>query len=358
MRLTEQTPPAVLLIVWRRVETTRDVWHRVLNEGARSIYVSGDGPRAGISSDRKQCDAIRALFESPPEGVSVTSRFRECNIGLQLHVVSSINWFFSQVKEGIILEDDILPTSSFFVFSAELLKKYRDSDQISQVSGAAHAPGFNAPCESSYSYDFSVFQHVWGFATWADRWSGFSDFLESRHSVSRREIVEAFPGHSEGFYRHWTRRTNGELRQEKQTWTAAWNTFCGLRGRMSVVPKAPLVSNIGLDEQATNHKREPLIAGRMGQPKELGGLLVGPNNWRPNLARDQYVAATQWPTQTLMARGLLASLEAGRRVVVKALGSGFLGRRVDDDQADQSGIREQNYLTVAQRFWLWRHRRH
>ena len=36
------------------------------------------------------------------------------NLGCKIGVTNSINWFFSNVKEGIILEDDIIAHDDFF----------------------------------------------------------------------------------------------------------------------------------------------------------------------------------------------------------------------------------------------------
>ncbi len=46
-----------------------------------------------------------------------------------------LNWFFENVEQGIILEDDCVPNESFFPFCQELLERYRDDLRVMQISG-------------------------------------------------------------------------------------------------------------------------------------------------------------------------------------------------------------------------------
>lgn len=88
--------------------------------------------------------------------------------GSYLGYINSVNWFFDEVEEGIILEEDILPHPDFFRFCEYFLKMYRHDKRVFHISG------FN-PLGRTNNY-FSRLSMVWGYATWADRWMMYNDF--------------------------------------------------------------------------------------------------------------------------------------------------------------------------------------
>jgi hypothetical protein len=61
--------------------------------------------------------------------------FRESNLGCKNAVSGGINWFFSHEEMGIILEDDCLPSASFFDYATQLLQRYRHDNRIWMISG-------------------------------------------------------------------------------------------------------------------------------------------------------------------------------------------------------------------------------
>jgi hypothetical protein len=57
------------------------------------------------------------------------------NQGCRLGVSRAITWFFEQVEEGIILEDDCVPHPEFFPYCATLLEHYRHDMRVWCISG-------------------------------------------------------------------------------------------------------------------------------------------------------------------------------------------------------------------------------
>ena len=83
---------------------------------------------------------------------------------------SGIDWFFENVEQGIILEDDCLPSQSFFWFCKELLNKYKDNEKVMHIAG----DNFQSDKKrGNGDYYFSVYNHCWGWATWKRSWGHF-----------------------------------------------------------------------------------------------------------------------------------------------------------------------------------------
>ena len=124
----------VLLITWRRPETTRQVLCALRQVSPSVVYVASDGPRNQIEATN--VNATRELIDHEIDWPCKVSRlFSETNQGCEKGVSEAINWFFSSVEEGIILEDDCVPHIDFFDFCRNLLKRYKDDQRIWCISG-------------------------------------------------------------------------------------------------------------------------------------------------------------------------------------------------------------------------------
>jgi hypothetical protein len=106
----------------------------------------------------------------------VKTLFRDNNLGCKLGVSGGIDWFFENEEEGIILEDDVMPISSFFPYCDELLERYRHVDSVGTISGCNLLSNRFTP-ESSYM--FSRYCRIWGWASWRRAWRNYDVEMKS-----------------------------------------------------------------------------------------------------------------------------------------------------------------------------------
>ena len=125
----------VLFLIFNRPDTTQQVFDEIRKARPEQLYVAADGPRKDQSADYELCKKTRDIIQQVDWDCKVFTCFRDENLGCKRSVSSAIDWFFSHVEEGIILEDDCVPDQSFFPFCQELLEKYRDDTRIMMISG-------------------------------------------------------------------------------------------------------------------------------------------------------------------------------------------------------------------------------
>ena len=70
---------------------------------------TGISERHIASKDQATSDLAREAALRIDWQCEVTTRFLDANLGCRKAVSSAIDWFFDEVEEGIILEDDCLP---------------------------------------------------------------------------------------------------------------------------------------------------------------------------------------------------------------------------------------------------------
>jgi GR25 family glycosyltransferase involved in LPS biosynthesis len=101
---SKHTP--VLVLIFNRPEKVRALIAALLKVKPTHIYVSADGPRAHIETDKTRCQEARDLFKNLPWDCEVLTKFSDVNLGCKKGPVEGITWFFQNVESGIILEDD------------------------------------------------------------------------------------------------------------------------------------------------------------------------------------------------------------------------------------------------------------
>ena len=117
----------ILLIAFNRPQHTRRVLEAIVAAQPRDLYVFQDGARIGNENDLKKCAEVRHVVESLTEntGICLHTFFSEKNLGCGPGPMTALNWFFSENELGIVLEDDAVPHSDFFIYAEELLLKYK-----------------------------------------------------------------------------------------------------------------------------------------------------------------------------------------------------------------------------------------
>jgi hypothetical protein len=240
---------AVLLLIWNRPALCRRVMDTIRTARPRRLYVAADGPR-NEESDRTLCKEARQIATSVDWECGVRTLFRDKNLGCGLAVSSGIDWFFEHEEEGIILEDDCVPTPTFFSYCTELLDHFRNDKRIMCISGNNFQNGNKVITNSYY---FSRYTHIWGWATWRRAWKLY-DF-NIRAWPECRNLLAAWGGGDEGFVEHWQEIFDRVALGEIDTWDYQWALACWMNHGLTCLPAVNLVSNMGFGPTAT-HTRD------------------------------------------------------------------------------------------------------
>lgn len=258
MKADAANQPPVLFLVFNRPDTTARVFEAIRAARPRQLFVAADGPRAGRECEAERCRQVRAIATAVDWPCEVRTLFRPDNLGCKRAVSSAIDWFFEQVSEGIVIEDDCLPDPSFFAYCSELLARYREDPRVMSISGDNFISGHWRPAESYY---FSVFTHIWGWASWRRAWAhydvGMSDWPSQRDAGLLQRV---FPD-SRRSQAHWTTVMDRVSRGEIDTWDYQWVYATWKQGGVSCLPAVNLISNIGFGANATHtHDAEAKLA--------------------------------------------------------------------------------------------------
>lgn len=244
--MTHATP--VLLLLFNRPSHTQQLFEALSEVRPRRLYIACDGPRSSVPSDYALVQKVRQIASSIPWHCDVHYRFLSNNLGMMNSVYSSINWFFDNVEAGIILEDDCIPSASFFDFCQIMLERYENSPTVFSVSGRNHLGQYH----SSSQYLFST-GSIWGWATWRRAWTQFD--LASVHSKTKSELSHDLLWLKQFSPNKYSEIVNGVLRSAdgtSPTWDYPWAYVRLAHQSLNVIPCVNLVRNIGTGKSATN----------------------------------------------------------------------------------------------------------
>jgi hypothetical protein len=242
--VTYSTP--VAFFVFNRPEVTQRVFAEIAKIRPSTLLLVADGPRTDRVGEAELCAAVREIVESVDWECDVRRNYADQNLGCRVRVSSGLDWVFSEVEEAVILEDDCLPAPDFFRFCAALLARYRDDERVMMITGDNFQPGTRRP---SYSYYFSAYAHVWGWASWRRAWSLYDVSMSCWPAVRDELFRDLGDGDSEKYWKGMLDRT---LSGEIDTWDFQWMLACWMNHGLIATPEANLISNIGFGGDATH----------------------------------------------------------------------------------------------------------
>jgi hypothetical protein len=271
--------PPVLIIAFNRPDSTRRVFAAVRAAKPAKLFLACDAARPGKAGEAERVAEVRALVDAVDWPCEVRTKFPESNLGCGLGVSSAITWFLGEAGEGIILEDDCLPTPAFFRFCATMLERYRHDQRVATITGSNMAPLAKIPG----SHGFSRITASWGWATWRRAWEGYRLFPEP----IRADEPWLATLHSNAA--SFLRREFGVFAEGKaRTWDYQFMVQVLRAGQLNVFPARNLILNIGFDGMGTHF-------GRSGRPWAAPAFAYDPfDDWadvqkvEPNACYDRH----------------------------------------------------------------------
>jgi hypothetical protein len=241
-----ETP--ILFLVFNRPSVTKRVFDKIRIEKPKKLFIAIDGPRKDNLTDNEGIKEVIKIVSNIDWECDLKILKREINLGCGKAISGAIDWFFSNVEEGIILEDDCDPSHDFFRFCISMLDKYRYEPRILAINGSN-------PLEKAdimYTYFYSKYNFVWGWATWKRAWDLYHFDLNIESKFQRLIHLTRSFNFDLVSIRSWYKHLNLVACNKIDTWDYQWMYICWKKNGMVVTPKSNLICNIGNDEEPTH----------------------------------------------------------------------------------------------------------
>lgn len=236
----------IAFLIFNRPDVTHRVFERIASARPKTLLVVADGPRTAAEAEK--CRQTRAVLEKIDWDCTVFTNFSDTNLGCKLRVSSGLDWVFSQVEEAIVLEDDCIPSISFFQYCETMLDYYRHDERVMVITGSNLQDGVS---RTPYSYYFSKLNLVWGWASWRRAWKHYDVTMASWPEFKDTGLLRTYcDGPDEE--PHWTRIFDTAYNGQIDTWDFQWLYACWAHSGLTVTPDKNLISNVGFGPDATH----------------------------------------------------------------------------------------------------------
>lgn len=246
----------VLVLFFNRPANLKLLLDRLVSEGLNNLYFASDGPRNQAEKDALDL-SWSMVKEAYPSLESTRFLRRDSNLGCRIAVSEALNWFYSQVDSGIVIEDDCLPSKNFFKVMSNALVELREEERIFCINGTNPLP-LSLSDRGAY---LSIYPQIWGWATWADRWlyykRDFSDFSQIVEKVLQNNFVAESRFTQFLFRNVWKSLLRRAGHGEIDTWDYSMLAAMWRNNFYAVQLKGNYIINTGFNDSATHTKVRP-----------------------------------------------------------------------------------------------------
>ena len=237
-----QIDVAVLILFFNNPGRLQQVFEQVKKAKPAKLFLYQDGPREG-KDDEVGIAACRELVEHIDWECEVHRWYQEKNVGCDPSEFLSQKWAFSFVNKCIILEDDDVPSVSFFLFCKELLDRYEDDERIGMIAGMNHE---EITEDVADDYFFTTNVSIWGWATWKrviDQWDEKYTFTQNSKIMNQLRGKLKDMNYRCDFLPLLERHVHKGIAY----YETIHMSYMLLSNSLSIVPTKNMITNIGMD---------------------------------------------------------------------------------------------------------------
>jgi hypothetical protein len=250
-----------LIIAFSRIDGIERLLASLIPSEISEIYLAIDGPTSS-QVEKIQTDICRIVRQfSETHNLTLKMWQRSNNLGVAKGVITAIDWFYSNVEFGIILEDDLEVGNDFFAFVNTSRPLFDSIDNALLISGNQ----FYRSEKSEFSLDWTNYPLIWGWATSRNKWKEMRrGILETQLNLKSDPLNKIL-----NFWRVGALRVRS---LKVDTWDIPLANYMITHNKLCLTPKVNLISNCGGDRFAshTNSNVFPL-----NQPiKSLNATIV------------------------------------------------------------------------------------
>lgn len=179
--------------------------------------------------------------------------------------MTGISWFFDNVEQGIIMEDDCLAHPDFFPYCEELLNRYKGTE-VKFINSTLYDDRWTKALVpnidlTSYllpltcSYGFSRYMVTGAWASYREVWQGFDLDLKDMSALKFAWHVYRLTGNlAEAEWWWYQVRAIQQDKNKKSYWDYQMQIHLFRQNALTIHPAVNLISNIGFDAEGTHTK--------------------------------------------------------------------------------------------------------
>ena len=237
---------AVLILFFNRPEQLSKVFEQVRKARPSRLFLYQDGPRG--ERDMPGIEACRKIVEQIDWQCEVKRNYQERNYGCDPSGFLSHKWAFSNADKCIVLEDDCVPSVTFFRFCKDMLDRYENDTRICMIAGFNNE---EITPDIPYDYFFASTFSIWGWASWkrvVDQWDEHYSFLDDEVNMRQlRNLIKTRNYRDDFIYMCRRHKESG-----KQYFETIFHSTILFNSGLSIFPTKNMINNLGAVADSTH----------------------------------------------------------------------------------------------------------
>ncbi len=235
----------ILLICFDRPKILKKTINLLLSYNIKNLFISQDGYVGTDKKIIKNHNKVKEILKNLHSGkkIKIKINYLKKNFGKKFGPPVAINWFFKNVKMGVIIEDDTIPSRSFLLMSEILLKEHKYDKKIFQICGS----GTLDESFGNITY-LSSLPFIHGWATWKDRWICYKQKIGNlRNLFYNKNFIRNVPSFLGKIY--WLSIFRDYKKGKHNTWDYPLAYYCLTKDYKCLKPSINMITNIGYKEK-------------------------------------------------------------------------------------------------------------
>lgn len=237
---------SVVVNVWIRPENQNKQFEVLRKARPSILFLASDGPRN--ENERFLLNESRSIVENIDWECQIYKIYENKNLGLYKMWKKTADFVFNKVESCLFLEDDHIPSVSYFSFCAELLEKFKDDERILMINGMNHLETYNSKFND---YFFAHTGSIWGIAFWKRTYDRFLSSQIELNSFDKK----LFENNAKIMGKKRIIRKFNNIRKESDYFKGPEFNLSYIQitqNQLIVLPTKNMIKNIGCDDKATH----------------------------------------------------------------------------------------------------------
>ena len=206
-----------------------------------SIHLAIDGSNSEDIRATQKSIVELVTFYCDKNSIPLRVWLREDNLGVAVSIITALDWFFSEVPFGVILEDYLTLGDDFFEFMRRGLALLESDARLLMVSGDYFLES-NDSLQPAFVTNYPL---IWGWATNSKNWSEIRKGILSRRRP--RSLIQF-----DRRKNYWRVGALRALRGQIDTWDLPFADYMISESKFCLFPSSNLISNNGADSFAAH----------------------------------------------------------------------------------------------------------
>jgi hypothetical protein len=281
----------VLLFTYRKPQFLEEIFQAIKRYSPPRLYVASN--LFASEKEKAVVETIRSTIRSWELPGEIIHLFHDKHLLINDSIHYGLDYIFSIEESAIILEDDTVPSSSFFAFCNTMLDRYQDSDETGSIIGC----NLGAIDDKQHVYRVPLAFIYWGWATWAKKWqalrnsplpfgkrhNGVADKLQDPNSM----LIPFF-----------------QRLDDRCTWDVRWGWQQAIHNMRTILPGKNLIQNKGFVEEGSYVRYSKSEFSDLGK-YDMDVSNIDNSIVKPSAAMNYETKSSELLSEVLMSRGEL-----------------------------------------------------